>query len=218
MARPHLLSKNALEVIDNTRKIRSSQAFLDGLVEVQDAASQAVSDLVPVAVGSRVLDYCAGGGGKTLALAARGADVTAHDANPERMRDLATRAIRAQLQDRIVTDFNTSVKFDVVVTDVPCSSTGAWRRNPDAKWRLTQAGVAQYVTTQRQILRQVAPMVADGGTLAYITCSLLDAENRSQINNFLDAHPDWQCDFSRALSPLEGGDGFFIALLRRKSA
>ncbi len=216
-ARPYTLSDTALEVIGNTRKIRSCQSFLTGLVEVQDAASQAVADLVPVSPATRVLDFCAGGGGKTLALAARGAVVTAHDANPDRMRDLPERARRAKLEGRISTTQNPNEKFDVVFADVPCSGTGAWRRNPDTKWRLSVEDVAQYAATQREILWRAAPLTGDGGILVYVTCSLLEAENSRQINAFLEEKPNWQCDFSRMFSPLEGGDGFFIALLRRKS-
>lgn len=215
---PSALSKMALEVIGNTRKIRSGQAFLSGLVEVQDAASQAVSDLVPVAPGGRVLDYCAGGGGKSLALAARGATVVAHDANPRRMTDLPTRAHRSKLEERISTVANINNKFETVLIDVPCSGTGAWRRNPDAKWRLTKADVDGYVATQRSILRDVAGYVAEGGVLAYATCSILNDENENQINGFLAESPEWRLDSSRVFSLLEGADGFFVALLSRRSA
>ena len=134
--RPHPLSPTALEVTGGARAVARSAAFSEGLVELQDAASQAVVDVLPLATGARVLDYCAGGGGKALAMAARlRGPVVAHDADPARMADIPARARRAAA--RIDLDAAPSGGFDLVLADVPCSGSGAWRRAPEGKWRLT---------------------------------------------------------------------------------
>jgi 16S rRNA (cytosine967-C5)-methyltransferase len=216
---PHALSETALEVTENPRRVHLSEPYTEGLVELQDAASQAVVDLLPITKGSRVLDYCAGGGGKALAMAARvDAKYFAHDANPNRMKDLPDRAVRAGvyvtlLEPEEVAD---AAPFDLVLCDVPCSGSGAWRRSPAAKWALDQDQLDGLRQTQAVILAKVAAMVSNDGVLAYTTCSLLQAENTDQIASFLDAHPDWKCLDQHRFTPLDGGDGFFCALLTRK--
>ena len=214
-ARPHPLAATALEVTENARKLRRSSAFEQGLVELQDAASQAAADMVQVPCTGGILDYCAGGGGKTLALAARGANVVAYDANSARMSDIPARARRAGVQDSVSITEKPEGKFDSVVVDAPCSGSGAWRRDPDAKWRMTLDRLDQLQDMQRQILAEASRMVSPGGSLTYITCSLLDVENAVQINEFLSGSKNWSLENSRQLTPLEGGDGFFIARLRR---
>jgi 16S rRNA (cytosine967-C5)-methyltransferase len=212
---PHDLSATALEVTQNPRRVQQSKAFLDGLVELQDAASQAVIDLLPQ--GGRVLDYCAGGGGKALALAARGADVVAHDADPRRMRDIPIRAARAGVTIRTAqtADLPGLAPFDLVLCDAPCSGSGAWRRSPDGKWALTPERLGALCETQAAILLKAARLVGPGGKLAYATCSVLMAENGAQIQGFLARQSGWQLDFERQFSPLEGGDGFFACCLTR---
>ncbi|EEW25538.1 RsmB/NOP family class I SAM-dependent RNA methyltransferase [Rhodobacter ferrooxidans] len=217
-AQPHGLSSFALEVTENARKIQSSQTYLTGLVELQDAASQAVVQALPLRSGQRVLDYCAGGGGKTLAMAAAGGlQLFAHDANPRRMRDLPARAERAGVRLRLLetADLPRHAPFDLVLTDVPCSGSGSWRRAPEAKWALTPARLAELCRIQAGILDRVAPLVAPGGHLAYATCSMLQAENSAQIAAFLARSPGWLLQSSRLFTPLDGGDGFFVAILRR---
>ncbi|MDJ0820692.1 MAG: RsmB/NOP family class I SAM-dependent RNA methyltransferase [Paracoccaceae bacterium] len=211
---PHALSPTALEVTEGARRIQQSDAFTHGLVELQDAASQAVVDLLPLKPGQRVLDYCAGGGGKTLAMAARlrGA-VMAHDADPARMADLPARAKRAGAQVRI--DTAPSGPFDLVLCDVPCSGSGAWRRAPAGKWALTPARLAELEQTQAAILGRASNLVRPGGWLGYCTCSLLQSENQQQVDAFLQNRPDWQLTQTRRFLPEEGGDGFFIAVLQR---
>ena len=140
------LADTALQVVTNARRVRQSPAFTTGLVELQDAASQAVIAALPDLSGATVLDYCAGGGGKALAMAARGAQVTAHDADAGRMRDLPDRAARAGA--RIALAPQPKGLFDLVLTDVPCSGSGAWRRAPEGKWALTRpAGTAWRIAT-----------------------------------------------------------------------
>jgi len=215
---PHVLSSTALEVVSNARRVRTSAAFLDGLVEMQDAASQAVVDeLGPVAPGRSVLDYCAGGGGKALALAALGADVLAHDADPHRMSDLPGRARRAGAEIRVAetAGLPALAPFDLVFADAPCSGSGAWRRQPAAKWLLSPQRLQDLNRLQDDILEKASGLVSAGGCLAYATCSLLRSENRGAIDRFLARNPEWRVRADRRLTPLEGGDGFYVARLER---
>ena len=210
------LSPTALLVTENPRRVHSSAAYLEGLVELQDAASQAVVDvLLPFAKGATVLDYCAGGGGKALHLAAGGAArVVAHDADPRRMRDIPARAKRAGL--RVEISEAAHGEFDCVLIDVPCSGSGAWRRQPEAKWRLTPERLANLNATQDAILETAKKHVAPGGILAYATCSLLSVENDVRVDTFLSQNADWSEVVRRHFTPLDGGDGFFVAALQKE--
>ena len=218
VAVPHPDIKTALQVTGNARKIQHSKAYLDGMVELQDASSQAAVLRLPLHPGGHVLDYCAGGGGKSLAMAGV-ADVTivAHDADPRRMADLGPRAARAgvTIQTAQTPDLPQMPPFDLVLVDAPCSGSGTWRRTPDAKWRLTPDGLARLCDLQAGILMQAAAFVAPGGTLAYATCSVLKAENQTQALGFLAAMPGWVMQEEMQLLPTTLGDGFYLALLRR---
>ena len=213
----HQLAKTALQVVSGERKIQNSDAYLSGLVELQDASSQAVCAALPLKDGARVLDFCAGGGGKILALAAR-APITAfaHDANPRRMADLLARAARAGVTVTILENPEDAGPCDLILTDVPCSGSGSWRRDPEGKWRLTPAMLADLARVQDGILDRAAPILAPGGTLAYATCSFLREENEDRIAAFLTRHPGWTCGMTRRFGPLTGGDGFFLGLLTRR--
>lgn len=211
---PHPLSPTAIEVTQNARRVRHTQAFQTGLVELQDAASQAVVDTLCTKVPTgRVLDYCAGGGGKALAIAANGLGVTAHDADPARMNDLPERAGRAGTPIDI--DPAPKGTFDAVLCDAPCSGSGAWRRQPEAKWRLTPDALENLCATQDSILDDARSFVRAGGVLAYATCSLFAEENTQRIEAFLQRNSDWKCLFERQFTPLDGADGFFVALMGR---
>ncbi len=215
-AAPHPLASFALEVTDGERKLRNSECYRDGFVELQDASPQAAVEALPLKRGMRVLDYCAGGGGKSLAIAARmDCDVTAHDADPRRMRDLPARAARAGTSIRIAQSDPRDQSFDLVLLDVPCSGSGTWRRDPDAKWKLTPERLQELLRLQAEILDRGRMLVAPNGTLAYMTCSLLAAENTGQIADFLERHPDWRLVNERIFTPLQGGDGFYSAHLTR---
>ena len=214
----HPLSETALEVTENPRRVHLSEPYNEGHVEFQDAASQAVVDLLPISEGDRVLDYCAGGGGKVLAMAARiEARYFTHDANPKRMQDLPARATRARafISELPSEEVAEAAPFDLVLCDVPCSGSGAWRRSPAGKWGFDQEQLDDLRQTQQEILGAAAGLVAPSGVLAYTTCSLLDAENSEQIARFLAAHSDWKCTAQHRFTPLDGGDGFFCALLTR---
>ncbi len=215
VAVPHTLARNALEVTENARKIQTGVAYSKGLVELQDASSQAVVEALPLRAGQRVLDFCAGGGGKTLALAAalRG-PVDAHDAEPRRMADLPDRARRAGARVRIVTV--PQGVYDLVLADAPCSGSGSWRRDPQGKWALTAERLEHLRGLQAQVLDAAARLVGPQGVLAYATCSLLRAENQGQIAAFLTHMPGWIQTDARVWTPLHGGDGFFLSMLTRK--
>lgn len=218
---PHPLAATALEVVENARRVRGATAFAEGLVELQDAASQAVVEALALPDGLPVLDYCAGGGGKTLALAARGAGpLYAHDAIPARMADLDRRAARAGAAvTRLTSDkLDDAGPFGLVLLDVPCSGSGSWRRAPEGKWTLTRDRLDRLRAEQARILDDAATRVAEGGCLAYVTCSLLEAENAAQIAAFLARRDGWRNTRTLRLTPLDGGDGFYLAVLTRASA
>ena len=215
-ARPSPIAGTAIEVAGNPRRLRRTRAFTEGLVELQDAASQAVVEALRLAPGQRVLDYCAGGGGKALAMAARiGGRVHAHDADAHRMADLPGRAARAgaRIERLDAAMLERQPPFDLVLVDAPCSGSGSWRRTPEAKWRLTPERLRQLHELQHSILLRAAGLVAPGGWLAYATCSLLETENESAIARFRQAAPGWNCAAQRRWSPSEGADGFFLAVM-----
>ncbi|MGP8231040.1 MAG: RsmB/NOP family class I SAM-dependent RNA methyltransferase [Methylovirgula sp.] len=224
-------------------------AYLKGLVEIQDEGSQLAALLAAPAPGEQVLDLCAGGGGKTLALAAamdnRG-QIYATDREARRLGPLyarleraATRNVQIRTPRRgqdVLTDLES--RCDLVLVDAPCTGTGTWRRNPDAKWRIRPGALEQRVKEQDEVLESAARYVKPGGRLIYITCSLLPAENEERIAAFLSRHADFSAIGAEALvaaaslpelarfagpqgtglrlSPLTSGtDGFFIAGLRR---
>ncbi len=219
--RPCALADTALEVLSNPRRIAASAAFRAGLVELQDAASQAVVAALGVERGERVLDYCAGGGGKALALAALGAEVSAHDARPARMQTLPGRARRAGAAIRQLAPGETGgQRFDMVFCDAPCSGSGAWRRTPGAKWTLSAARRRDLARLQSGILDAASALVAETGRLGYATCSFFRDENEARIEAFLAANSGWHVLRQQRFSPLDcggaGGDGFFVAILQRE--
>ena len=217
ICRIHPQVRTALQVIENERKIQVSQAYLTGVVELQDAASQAAILRLPLVPGGRVLDYCAGGGGKALGIAAlHDGPVYAHDIAPERMRDLGPRAGRAgvNVTQLPTAKVNAQGPYDLILLDAPCSGSGTWRRAPEAKWRLTASDLERLCKIQSGLLRDAAPRVGPGGTLAYATCSVLRDENRAQVDAFVAAHPGWVLVDEMQLLPGPLWDGFYIALLQ----
>lgn len=219
-AAPHPEIAGCLRVSHNARRVKTTRAFADGWVELQDAASQFAVRAVTVPQQGRLLDYCAGGGGKALAFAdLTDATIYAHDIAPARMGDLPARAARAGID---ITLLATDVliengPFDVVFCDAPCSGSGTWRRTPDAKWQMDELRLASYMAAQDSVLAAASPLVGSGGLLAYATCSVLADENTGTIARFAATHPDWQVINTYQLLPGPQGDGFFLCLLTRMS-
>lgn len=215
----HPLSDMALKVTEGARRVRLTHAFEDGLIELQDAASQAVVDWLPLDGAESVLDYCAGGGGKSLAIAARTkAQIVATDIAPERMKDLPERSTRAGASIKVVSleDLSSGDCFEFVLCDAPCSGSGAWRRSPAGKWQLSQERLDALCETQLQVLQAASKQVTEAGQLAYVTCSLLRAENEELVARFEAIAPDWTCTAQQRWLPSAGGDGFFGAIFTRK--
>ncbi len=219
-AQAHDAVDGCLRVLDNPRRIRTAGAYLTGLVELQDAASQRAVQMVPVAAGARVLDYCAGGGGKALAFADRhGTDIFAHDIAPARMADLPDRAARAGVViTRLAPDqVADHAPYDVVFCDAPCSGSGTWRRSPDAKWRLTRDRLDALCAIQNDVIARAATLVAPQGLLAYATCSVLQDENDAVVTQFLHSNPAWSVTLRDQRLPGPDGDGFFLSVLSRNN-
>ncbi len=217
-----------------------------GEVEIQDEGSQLVASLVDAKPGERVVDFCAGAGGKTLAIAVQMENkghVIACDVLANRLKRSAERFRNAGLHN-IETKPLTSEKdpwvkrhkggFDRVLVDAPCSGTGTWRRNPDARWRVLGDGLETLLPLQASILASAARLVKPGGRLVYATCSMLAEENEAQVAGFLAAHPAFHVVPLREVAPQlkesahpdylsltparHGTDGFFAAVLRRDAA
>ena len=179
--------------------VQADQSFQKGWFEVQDEGSQIVSDLVFARPGEQVLDFCAGAGGKTLALAAamenRG-QVHAYDADRHRLKPIHDRLRRAGVRNAQVhapgADMSDLTgRMDRVLIDAPCTGTGTWRRHPHAKWKLTKDQLEARLTEQEEVLSQAAPFVRPGGFLAYVTCSVLPEENENQIVAFTEQNPQF---------------------------
>ncbi|MCC1491821.1 RsmB/NOP family class I SAM-dependent RNA methyltransferase [Cognatishimia sp. F0-27] len=209
-------NETALRVTENARRVQQSEAFRSGWVELQDAASQAVVAHLPLGPGQRVLDYCAGGGGKALAMAAlTGGRIDAHDSAMGRMSDLPERAKRAGAQiERIA---KPSGLYDLVLADVPCSGSGAWRRAPEGKWRMSPERLDRLVETQRAIVDACLRHVAPGGTFAYATCSVLACENANQVNWISSRFPELAPATVAQFEPGCDGDGLFVACFTREN-
>lgn len=212
------------------------EAFAGGQIEVQDAGSQLACLAVAAQPGETVIDLCAGAGGKTLALAAamdnRGR-LVACDVDRARLSRLAPRAERAGvavIEQRLLNPgqeremlADLAGMADAVLVDAPCSGTGTWRRNPEARWRLSPAELTRLAGIQARLLDLAAGLVKPGGRLIFVTCSLLDEEGADQSEGFLQRHPDWRSELPNlpAGTPRGGGirlspacdesDGFFIA-------
>ncbi|VWX55087.1 RsmB/NOP family class I SAM-dependent RNA methyltransferase [Novosphingobium sp. 9U] len=220
--------------------IEDTAAWREGMIEVQDTGSQLACEAASARPGESVIDLCAGGGGKTLALAAAMEGLgrlLATDTDRTRLSRLPPRAERAgaNLIEIRLLDPNREAQqladwqgqADAVLVDAPCSGTGTWRRNPEARWRLTPSQLERYVAVQARLLDVAATLVRPGGRLIYVTCSLLDAEGAGQAQAFLDrVGPGWTAEplalpAGRPRGPgvrltpgHDGTDGFFIARFR----
>lgn len=188
--------------ITGRNNLFGTQAFKDGLFEVQDEGSQLLVALCNVQPGHTVVDYCAGAGGKTLGLAAAMGNkgvLYACDIHSYRLEELKKRARRAGVHnlriqllegDRWLKKH--SAAADVVLVDAPCTGSGTWRRNPDMKWKLTEADITEMLAVQQEVLTKAATLVKPGGRLVYATCSILPEENGLQVEKFLAQQPGFR--------------------------
>jgi 16S rRNA (cytosine967-C5)-methyltransferase len=232
--------------------LQAEPTYLDGLIEVQDEGSQLAALLSAARPGETVVDLCAGGGGKTLALAAmmeNAGRILATDTDIRRLAPIHARIARAGVnivdvrtprgRAELLSDVRGAA--DLVLIDAPCTGIGAWRRNPDAKWRVRPGALEQRIKAQDAALDRAVQLVAPGGRIAYITCSLLDDENGARARAFAGRHPDFTVvpaaevmsalgtDAAKRLQSAvkvsaegllmtprrTGTDGFFVSVLRR---
>ena len=230
--------------------IHAEPAFIKGQIEIQDEGSQLATLLSGAKPGEQVIDLCAGAGGKTLALAAameNHGQIYATDTDKRRLAPIHERLERAGAHDvQVITPrgdkdmlAHLGRKADLVLIDAPCTGTGAWRRNPDAKWRVRPGALAERLKDQAEALDHAAALAKPGGRIAYVTCSVLEDENGAQVRAFLARHPDFSIVppaevanalgeraflFRRAVLSSTGGllmtprrtdtDGFFVSILR----
>lgn len=210
-------------ILQKRCNLNESAVYKKGLIEVQDEGSQMVALATGIGSEDRVLDYCAGAGGKSLIFAqmmqGRGM-IVAHDISRRSLEELKKRAERAGVKniitcEKIKTD--TFPKgFSHVVVDAPCSGTGTWRRCPDARLKLTEKQVADLVQKQRTILSEAVSFVGAEGYLSYMTCSILRDENTCQAEWFLKENPAFSLVSMRQFSPATSGtDGLFVAVFKK---
>lgn len=219
---------NAL-TLKERRNVFTLSAFKEGFFEVQDRSSQCVAPFLEVVPGQRIIDACAGGGGKSLHLGAllkNKGKLIAMDIYDWKLKELRNRAIRNGIDiietrhidsSKVVKRLNASA--DRVLLDVPCSGVGVLRRNPDAKWKLTKQKIENLQQTQKEILDTYSDMTKVGGKLVYATCSVFPSENERQIEWFLAKNPSWILEEQLRLDPdQKQGDGFFAARLLRRAS
>lgn len=213
-------------IMDRRQNVFKLPQFKEGLFEVQDAGSQAIGHFVDVEPGMRVVDACAGGGGKTLHLAAlmeNKGRIVAMDTEEWKLKELSLRARRAgagNIETRVIESSKTIKRLentaDRLLLDVPCSGLGVLRRNPDAKWKLTPEFVGEVKQLQQHILRDYCSMLKPGGKLIYSTCSLMPGENEKQVSQFLAEHAGFEMEAEKHIWPSEGYDGFYMARLSKR--
>ena len=245
-AQPPGLAVNALRIpapaaADRSGAVEAIPQFSKGWFEVQDLGSQVAASAAGEVKGKQVLDLCAGGGGKTLALAAamnNTGQIYAYDSDARRLTDTIRRGDRAGVRNlQVRTPLNPDPlkdlagKMDVVFIDAPCSGTGSWRRHPDTKWRLTPETLAKRQADQDLVLNDGAGFVKPGGRMIYVTCSVLPEEDEDRVAAFLERHPEFTRQPATAdpelarfltaagdlrLTPRSSGtDGFYVAVLEK---
>lgn len=210
--------------LEGTVRLAASRAFRSGLVEVQDEGSQLAARAVEALPGLTVVDYCAGAGGKTLALAAAMAArgrLVACDESEQRLAPMMPRLVRAGLERFVerrllVPNEPPWIAADRVLVDAPCSGSGIWRRHPETKWRLSPDELEDLTRRQASILDQAWPLVKRDGRLIYVTCSVLPQENHEQMARFAERTPGVRVRIGPVLGPArDKTDGFFVASVWR---
>jgi len=214
-------------VLAQRQNIFKTKTFKEGLFEVQDAGSQRIAPFLRVAPGMRVIDACAGAGGKTLHLAAlmqNKGRIIAMDTEGWKLEELKKRARRAgasNIETRAITGTKDIKRMansaDRLLLDAPCSGLGVLKRNPDAKWKLSEQFLEKVKDIQKKILENYAVMLKPGGLMVYATCSVLPSENERQVSFFLDSQKGaFDLVDEEHIWPSEGYDGFYMALIKKK--
>lgn len=212
-------------VLGERQNLFNNQLFKLGLFELQDAGSQSISEYMDLEPGMRVIDACAGGGGKTLhisALMKNKGRIISMDVTQWKLDELKKRARRANasnIEPRLIEGSKTIKRLentaDRLLLDVPCSGTGVVKRNPDAKWKLNLEFINRTKELQQKILNEYSMMVKKDGIIIYSTCSVLPSENRIQVDEFLKAKPEYMLLDDKTIYPSEGFDGFYMAKIKR---
>jgi 16S rRNA (cytosine967-C5)-methyltransferase len=221
--------KDAL-VLAKRQNIFKHPAFKEGMFEIQDASSQLVAAALDVEPGMRVIDACAGAGGKSLHLAAlmeNKGKILAMDTEAWKLQNAKLRARRNGIsifEPRVIENSKTIKRLngsaDRLLLDVPCSGLGVLKRNPDTKWKLSPESIENVQKVQQEILQQYPSMLKPGGIMVYATCSILPSENQKQIEKFLDSEQGKKFELledKKVLSQESGFDGFYIAKLQKKA-
>lgn len=218
---------DALKLIERANVFRT-ECFKLGFFEVQDASSQLVAEYLDVKPGMRVIDTCAGAGGKSLHLAAlmeNKGSIIATDIYESKLRKLKIRTRRAGVHNITTKEIDSPKVMkkmkgtaDRVLIDAPCSGIGVLKRNPDSKWKLEPEFVENIIKTQAEILENYSQLVKVGGKMVYATCSIFPSENEKQVHGFLKNHPEFEFEKEHKVSPVKSGfDGFYMALIKRVS-
>lgn len=212
-------------VLVNRQNLFQNQLFKLGLFELQDAGSQHISEFLGVEPGMRVIDACAGGGGKSLhisALMQNKGRIISMDVTQWKLDELKKRARRAtssNIEPRLIEGSKTIKRLeytaDRLLLDVPCSGMGVIKRNPDAKWKLNLEFIERTKALQQKILSEYCIMTKKGGHMVYSTCSILPSENRKQVDTFLAGNKNFEFIKDKTIMPSEGFDGFYMALIKR---
>ena len=212
------LCSTALNVLNGAQHILTSPCFENGFVELQDAGSQLVSELIEINYNDKVLDMCAGAGGKSLSISC-GAELDATyfawDINFDRMKDIDARSKRAGVKIEKVIKLSSKSFYNKIIIDAPCSGSGSWRRDPEGKWRLDEDILDNYVKTQRELILKGLKLLAPRGQILYITCSILDIENGKLIDDLISSVLSLKLVRSISLVPSSKSDGFYGAVLEK---
>ncbi len=212
--------------LEEKKNVFLTSAFKEGFFEVQDASSQKIAELLDVKVGMRVVDACAGAGGKTLHIAAlmkNKGQIIALDIYEWKLAELKRRAKRAgafNIETRFIED-NKVIKrlhntADRLLIDAPCSGLGVLKRNPDSKWKIDEDFINRIKTEQENILQNYSKILKKGGKMVYATCSILPSENGEQVRKFLAENAEFALVKEESIMPSDGYDGFYMALIERK--
>jgi tRNA/rRNA cytosine-C5-methylase len=212
--------------LEEKKNVFLTSAFKEGFFEVQDASSQKIAELLDVKEGMRVVDACAGAGGKTLHIAAlmkNKGQIIALDIYEWKLAELKRRAKRAgafNIETRFIED-NKVIKrlhntADRLLIDAPCSGLGVLKRNPDSKWKIDEDFINRIKTVQENILQNYSKILKKGGKMVYATCSILPSENGEQVRKFLTENTEFALVKEENIMPSDGYDGFYMALIERK--